>query len=654
MKESEEIPLEHPKRDHKAVDIRDETSEGKDSSAKNRDGPDVSNETPATTESDAPEGDKPEEEIPIYGRQPFEEAWEINGDRDEILRVAEWAGLEKTALWHCRVAYCVTLLTRPITEEALIDLKISLGLDPDFGQAYFKLATAHGGMEQYDLAISQMEDARRLKYNESFGSVRRGAIWIAKWQEARANTPDASEEAKDIGRQQAMKTLEAEFEKYPEEFDLLALYIGIAGRSGKHKAIMSRLLRLGERLPDFIRSGDVQTSDGLHKFMRRAAQNTRWVGVLKRAYEIAIEKDSSDKVTISQPGRVYYHIDLIEELANLYTENQEDDKGLIRYQDMIDYADEKDVGFYAYSGAMRVAQLHLLAAINKGSSEKEKKDAVDALIKLEKEERDADNNVISASYTTHGLTLGFYYNLIGEHEKAHALFKDRIALAMALLDDDDADNDWQGWENLALTFFKDGDIENGKAAAGMWHRELKRLMAEALEEEETDAKDEDGEKSTKGATADTETNGKATPAVTKPSEGSATNGSVDAVDTTSEKPQSSPIYEGTPWQTGPCDGICDRNLKDYDKGMYMCIHCTSMWLCVECWEKHRESSLPCSLCDSDHEFAYVTGPPKNLCVEKGKGEIWVGGRVRGMEEWLESIWERWGVKKGEGKEEVGA
>lgn len=607
----------------------------------------VSNGTPATNESVSSKENQPKEEIPIYGRQPFEEAWELNGvrDRDEILRVAEWAAFEKTALWRCRVAYCVEILTRPITEEALVDLKLALEIDPKCGQAYFSLATAHGGMKQYDLAISEMEEARRLKYNESTGSVRRGAKWIAMWQEAKANTADASEEAKDIGRQQGMKTLETEFEKYPEAFDLLVDYIGLAGRSGKHKAIMSRLLRLGEKLPDFIRSPDLHNSEGLHKFMRRAAQNTRRVGVLKRAYEIAIEKDALDKAVLAKPGRIYYHIDLIEALADLYTENQEDEKGREKYQDMIDYAEEKDVSFYAYSGAMKVAQLHVLAATNKGSSEKEKKDAVDALIKLEKEERDPDNNVISAAYTTHGLTLGFYYKLIGEHEKAQALFKDRIALAMALLSDEDADNDWQGWEMLAVTLFKDGDIENGKAAASMWHRELKKMMTEESEEE-------NGENSKEESKIDAESDVKATAAATEASGESATNTSKDASETSSENTQSSPTYEDTPWQAGPCDGICDRDLKDYDKGIYICIHCTSMWLCVECWEKHRESSLPYSLCDSDHEFAYVTGPPKNLCVEKGKEEIWVGGKVRGMGEWLESIWERWGVKKVEGKEEM--
>jgi tetratricopeptide (TPR) repeat protein len=548
----------------------------------------------------------------------------------------------------------------------LVDFKAALKMDPDFGAAHFRVATIYGELKQYDLAIKQMEEVKRVKYNESGGSLRRGAIWVATWQEEKESAPGTSEEAKTAGRQQAMKTLEAELEKSPEEFDLLAAYIKVAGKSGNYKAIMSKLLSLGAKLSEFVRSEDIQENIELHKTIRRAAQKTRRVGALKRAYEIAIERGRLDKDMTEMSQKVYIVMDLIDSLGNLYIENQEDDKALIQYQTLIDFADERDLGFYAYNGAMKIGLLHFLTACNKGSSEKERQEAVDALIKLEKEERDPDNNVISAAYTTHGLTLGLYYKLAGEREKAHALFKDRISLAKSLLEDEDAENDWQGWDNLSQTLFKDGDIENGRAAVSMWYREIKKMMGEPIDEELTEGKNEDGKKrSTEGAAPDAESNGK-TPAVTKTLDDPVINGSQNAADTSAEKPkepndtekpepETSLTYEEslspTPWQNGPCDGICGRDLKDYDKGIYICIHCTSTWLCVECWEKHQESSLPYSLCDSDHQFAYVTGPPKNLCVEKGRETIWVGGKVRDRKAWLEEIWERWGVgKKVEGKE----
>jgi tetratricopeptide (TPR) repeat protein len=644
--------------------MKNESVDGEIPAANTTDTLAIAKGTPVAGEDVPLPSNEEKEETPIFGRHPFDEAWEeINGDGDAIRKVAEWAGFEKTALWCYRVGCCVSVLTRPITEDTLVDFKAALKMDPDFGAAHFRVATIYGELKQYDLAIKQMEEVKRVKYNESGGSLRRGAIWVAKWQEGKEDAPGTSEEAKTAGRQQAMKTLEAELEKSPEEFDLLAAYIEVAGKSGKHKAIMSKLLSLGAKLPEFVRSENVQENIGLHKTMRRAAQKTRRVGALKRAYEIAIEKDRLDKDMTEMPQRVYIHMDLIDSLANLYIENQEDDKALIQYQTLIDFADERDVSFYAYNGAMRIGLLHFLAACNKGSSEEERQEAIDALIKLEKEERDPDNNVISAAYTTHGLTLGLYYKLAGEPEKAHALFKDRIALAMTLLEDEDADNDWQGWESLTQTLFKDGDIENGRAAASMWYKEIKKIMGELIDEEKTEGKDEDEKKkSSEGAAPDAETNGKTAPAATQTRDGPVINGPKGTADASLEKskepndtekpePETSLIYEDTPWQTGTCDGICDRDLRDYDKGIYICIHCTGMWLCVECWEKHQESSLPYLLCDSDHQFAYVTGPPKNLCVEKGHETIWVGGKVRDMKEWLGEIWERWGVwKKREEKE----
>jgi hypothetical protein len=625
----------------------------------------VPQETPDTSEDGSPQGDEAKEETPISGGHPFDEAWELKAPGDEIRKIAEWAGFEKTPLWYCRVGNNVSALTKSVTEEVLVDFKTALKIDPDFGAAHFRIATIYGDVMEppdYDRAITQMEEARRVKYGESGGSMRRAAIWIAKWQEAKADTPGASDEAKNAGRQQGMKTLEAELQNSPEEFDLIAAYVKVAGKSGNHKAVMSRLLGLGAKLPDFLRSDEFEVTNDLHQTIRRAAQKTRRVGALKRAYETAIEKDK--KLQCSRPDGVYIHIDLLESLAKLFIENQEDDRGLTQYQTVIDYADEMDVGFYADAAANRVALLHLIAACSKGSSEKEKKDALENLIKLEKEERDPDNNVISATYTSHGLTLGYYYKLVGEPEQAHALFKDRVALAMSLLDDDDADNDWHAWELLTTTLLKDGDLENGKAAAGMYYKELKKMMMDNDDEEKKNEEAAEDEQKSDEASGvpDAETNGQAAPAPTQSLDGPATNGCKDSATADTEKtvgsvsaaksgPELETGYEDTPWQTGPCDGICDSNLRENDKGVYLCIHCTGTWFCVECWEKHRESSLPYLLCDSDHEFAYVTGPPKNL----EKENIKVGDKVRDLRGWLNGIREKWGLpleKVVEVKEEV--
>lgn len=648
------------------ADVIEKPPQGSDPPKEAHEMPSVTKETPPAGEAMSPEASEPEKEkerieTPIYGEHPFDEAWKLNGDADAIRKVAEWAGFEKTALWHCRVGYNVADLANPLTEASLLDFQTALKIDPDFGAAQFFIAKCYGDdLKQYDVAISHMEEARRVNYNESGGSVRRAAVWIAKWQEEKAAIPGASDEAKNVGRQEAMKTLEAALKKYPGNFDLVAAYIGVAGRSGKHKAVMSQLLSLDAKLPDFLRSEDAFP---IHRTLRRAAQNTRRVGVLKRTYEMAI---ATDKPKLGDDG-VYTYIDLLNSLANVFVENQEDDKAIAQYQTLIEYADDMDVSFYAVAGSNRVALLYLLTACSKGSTEKEKKESLENLIKLEKEERDPDNKVMSDVRSMYGLILGFYYKLIGEHDKAQSLFKDRVELAMTLLDDDDADNDFQAWEILSYTLFKAGDLENGRAATAIWYKELRKMIGERDDSEKTGApfgeKQENSE--IEAVATDAEANGTAKPTPTQIASESIPNESADPVNASSEKaepvnstsiakaePEQEPTYEDTPWQMGTCDGICDRDLKDYDKGIHLCIYCTTMCFCVECWEKHRESPLPHILCDSDHEFVYVTGPPKKL----GDDKIKVGEKIRDRAEWLNEIRGKWGLplkeKVVEVKEEV--
>jgi len=83
----------------------------------------------------------------------------------QIIETVEWAGFEKTALWHTRVGYTIEDIIQPFTEKTLEEYKVALEIDPDFGPAHFKLATAAGDLEMYDMAIFHMTEVRRVKWN---------------------------------------------------------------------------------------------------------------------------------------------------------------------------------------------------------------------------------------------------------------------------------------------------------------------------------------------------------------------------------------------------------------------------------------------------------------------------------------------------------
>ena len=77
----------------------------------------------------------------------------------------------------------------------------------------------------------------------------------------------------------------------------------------------------------------------------------------------------------------------------------------------------------------------------------------------------------------------------------------------------------------------------------------------------------------------------------------------------------------------------------YDKGVYQCTYCLNTYFCVDCFEIHRDDPLPCAFCDSDHEFVYTQGLPKDFPADKIK----VGGKIRDREEWLDEIRKTWGL-----------
>jgi len=63
------------------------------------------------------------------------------------------------------------------------------------------------------------------------------------------------------------------------------------------------------------------------------------------------------------------------------------------------------------------------------------------LSQLEKDEHPLDANTTTGYHS--GLLLGPFYRLEGNDEKARPFFKERLDLAMSLLEDDDLANNFQ-------------------------------------------------------------------------------------------------------------------------------------------------------------------------------------------------------------------
>jgi hypothetical protein len=300
--------------------------------------------------------------------------------------------------------------------------------------------------------------------------------------------------------------------------------------------------------------------------------------------------------------------------------------------------------------------------------------------------------------------LALYYRLAGQDKEAHPLFRDRLKLRVSLLEDHDADNDYQAWEILARTFLKAGEKENTVAAISVWDFELRKQLEKLgadSEDDETEASDTESSAAEPEEEQSLETEVTKVPKDVPPPDvietpvkrqktksilglirrlpkSSAPQMISVSVPATTEpvnsqpdiKPTLRPIrrlpkssapktalasipapaepvdpYPDTPWAIGVSD-CCNKSLADNKTGIWVCLFCRDMSFCLDCFKKHQEGNLPYIMCDPDPEFVVCYGYPENLPQEKIK----VGGKILGRGEWLDGIRTRWGFKGKEGEE----
>jgi tetratricopeptide (TPR) repeat protein len=547
---------------------------------------------------------------------------------EHVRQVAEWAELEKTPLWHTRLAYIIEEIVG--FDGTIDDYQFALKMDPDFGQAYYALATTHGELGDYDSAINEMKESCRLGYPTKKGSPTSGAIYISIWQQAR--TPSES------GTGEALKTLEDELERNPDDFPCIGAYLTVAYKSHRYKTVMSTIQKLGTKLPDFLISEDAKK---LHTGIRRSAQKTHRVGFMKRAYEIAIETSQGmDNSALT--------IRLLDAIFQLYSENQEDDQAIGALDQTLKAVDDGTDNYFVLRSIQRKAEIYFNRAWSKSGTVKESTNALNELIQLEKDEHPLDANSITGYLN--GLLLGLVYRLKGEEDKARPFFRERIALAMTLLDDDDISNDYSAWEILRDTLTKAGEFESGAACAGLFLIEIKRLVAgdtehadtlsEAAEEPDTDKPDSQEASDNTPPSAEEATEATSNGQLLSP--GQETTTKLVQHDLTPDDPKSKSseepdLYLDTPWDWGTCDGPCERDMSKYDSGIHSCTYCLDIYFCKDCFPLHQSGSLSYKICDADHEFVYVVGAPKDLPDDKVK----VGSKIRDRAEWLGEIRKKW-------------
>ncbi len=592
-----------------------------------------------------------------------------------IHEVAEWAGLEKTALWHTQVAKVIYSYAK-IT-DAIADCRAAIQLDGNFGDAYYYKAICHAQNEEYSLAISDMQEACRLHGHFEDDDKTIGARWISYWHEELKNPDDA------------IKVLEDALRKYPDDLEAVTQYIQLATTTSRFGAAVTCIQSLGTQLPEYLLSNK---GEEIQRYIRRAAQITRRINSLKRAYEAALKKAQSrgDEMGIARARKALFMI---------RAENQEEDMAIELFKEVYRLEDgPKQLGDWGtYIGGL--CELLFWGAHLNGEGSESSGEYLTSLIYAEKNEHAPDNNTLTYDNYIAGLFLGQLYRLHNRSDESKVYFKDRVALAMSLLEDFDASNDWQAYDILSETLFKAGDEINGRAARILFLHEWRKSQtddaaSEASGDPSSDVIDKNLEEAKVPDDSDTnklethksdDLNSVATlDSVTiKPSIQVTTqeisvseaenkmpavdgikvsNMQLDGAEAVKTAPQAAnedptgnksmddvnlgdvdlrdTTSTNTPWDYSCCDGPCLRDYDDSNKMIHVCMNCHDTTYCDTCFNKYVFAGvLPYKKCDPTHHFVSITGPPKDLDDKK----VAIGDSIQDREEWLNSIRKAWGL-----------
>ena len=274
--------------------------------------------------------------------------------------------------------------------------------------------------------------------------------------------------------------------------------------------------------------------------------------------------------------------------------------------------------------ARNVGQYHFGKAMRADSPTLEQDPHFNRLLKMSRIASTADYRFRPSSY------IASCYVHRDQFKEAQKIFLDEVIDALAILSDQDPDNDVYGYKILANYLMHTGDDLNALSAWSLLgpHDTFANSNADADLTEKTKERDSRDD---------------ATPLKAPSSPGSDSG--------THAEPEPPP-------RVGPltysCDGRCGHRWS-YADDMYCCRYCFDIQFNHECLEKLQSNTLLPYTCSPEHSWLHVPAWSDEEAQKVGKGNVLVGGslvsgkRVGGeivkIEDWLDGIRESWGIPK---------
>ncbi|KAF7623645.1 NACHT and TPR domain protein [Aspergillus flavus] len=505
---------------------------------------------------------------------------------EEIIAAAEFGDFEKNALWYRRCA--IVLRQLEYFDQALDYFSKAVELAPDMWLCKAGMAIVYSMKKEWQKAINLDEEvvqtlSAQIEANEEDSGLR-------------ASIHTSLERLGDSYQQ--LGNLEKRFEAYKRAQALtpycntcINVLLEHYGTKHDHEATIDLLQTLADTpVPDEDFSRLTQS------LWDNPEEDTRYFVL---AADAALATDNLDFMVESwrtaaraarKASKTVTATQLDMSLARIYSEFLHDQaKAVKRWERIMStYASSKDetvVGFAKLKASFELAKQFLCDAVEAGIGTPQAEEAGAKLEKLCKQVKLNDESVLWTVSSMRAICLGIYYRLSGREAEARALFKPSIKRGIAILSDDDPENDMLGFLDLLNALVAAGDVKNVTAAA--YHEVFGKYNVDDPE----------------GAT-DNE----------------------------------SPGDEDSNWLT--CDGPCRKELPTLDDS-YQCPICLDTAFCPSCVRLLEDGTMGIRKCNPKHvkDFIYVPPRPKNVA----SGKMLVDGQEIDFEVWKQGLKKEWGI-----------
>jgi tetratricopeptide (TPR) repeat protein len=381
---------------------------------------------------------------------PVKESLDLKPTAEEILQVAEWAGLEKNNEWHRVVA--MTMRECGLHDDALKQFAEALKLERN-QMVLQGIAKTYVLKQDWKKAID-CDNACKKLLEEELETVRNSG------DQETAIKLDLHEL---LGRmaqcflkmgdnEKAAEYYKAGYGMNPECFVCPHLYINLLDFSNRHVEVM-----------DFIKEMHTESS---------GKENSGFVGFClsdypPRAFPIALAARKTNEqrflanayrdatIAAASALQAVRARELEARLAKVYyTGLWEDDQAIHIWQrlNLMAGSSAKQESVMAQvrkEARTNLSQAYLTRALSEPKGSPKQEAAVNALERLaliKKNTTSRKKDLITANPAS--LVLGRWYRLEGRTEEANACFRANVKMALQILGDDDPNNDIDGYETL--------------------------------------------------------------------------------------------------------------------------------------------------------------------------------------------------------------